>query len=179
MLLLDTQYVTVLVSTLVWKPNVTVLQCMSTFSASSVTQSCPTLCNPMDCSKQASLSINNSRSVLKLMFTELVMPSNHLILGLPFSSCLQSVQDQVPLQWVSSSHQVAKVLEFQLQRQSFWWIFWIDFLEDGLVGSSCSPKDSQESFPALQFKSINSSALSFLYSPTLTATHDYWKNSFD
>ena len=133
---------------------------------------------PWTAAQQASLSINNSWSLLKLMFIELVMPSNHLILGLPFSSCLQSFQDQVPLQWVSSSHQVAKVLEFQLQCQSFWWIFWTDFLEDGLVGSPCSPRDSQESFPTLQFKSINSSVVSFLYSPTLTAAHDYWKNSF-
>ena len=51
-----------------------------------------------------------------------------------------------------------------------------DFLEDGLVGSPCSPRDSQESSPTPQFKSINSLALSFLYSPTLTSTHDYWKN---
>ena len=46
--------------------------------------------------------------------------------------------------------------------------------------SPCSPRDSQESSPTPQFKSINSSALSFLYSPTLTSIHDYWKNySFD
>ena len=51
---------------------------------------------------------------------------------------------------------------------------------DGLVGSSCSPTDSRESSPTPQFKSINSSVLSFLYSPTLTSIHDYWKNhSFD
>ena len=41
---------------------------------------------------------------------------------------------------------------------------------------SCSPRDSQESFPTSQFKSISSSALSFIYSPTLTSIHDYWKN---
>ena len=45
-----------------------------------------------------------------------------------------------------------------------------------LVGSPCSPRDSQESSPTPQFKSINSSALSFVYSPTLTSIHDYWKN---
>ena len=44
----------------------------------------------------------------------------------------------------------------------------------------CSPRDSQESSPTQQFKSINSSALSFLHSPTLTSIHDHWKNhSFD
>ena len=49
-----------------------------------------------------------------------------------------------------------------------------------LVGSPCSPRDSQESSPTPQFKSINSSAVSFLYSPTLTSIPDYWKNhSFD
>ena len=46
----------------------------------------------------------------------------------------------------------------------------------GLVGSPCSPRDSQESSPTPQFKSINSSALSFLYSPALTSVHDFWKN---
>ena len=50
---------------------------------SSVTQSCPTLCDPMDCRCQASLSITNSQSLLKLMFIESVMPSNHLILSSP------------------------------------------------------------------------------------------------
>ena len=89
-------------------------------------------------------------------------------------------KDQGLFQWVSSPHQVAKVLEFQLQHQSFQWIFRTDFLYDWLVGYSCSPKDSQESFPTPQFKSINSLVVSFLYSPTLTSIHDYWKNhSFD
>ena len=81
-------------------------------------------------------------------------------------------QHQGLFQWVHSSHQVAKILEFQLQHQSFQWIFRTDFLEDGLVGSPCSPGDSQESSPTPQFKSINSSALSFLYSPTLTSVHE-------
>ena len=50
---------------------------------SSVTQSCPTLCNPMDCSTPGLLSIINSRSLLKPMSIESVMPSNHLILCHP------------------------------------------------------------------------------------------------
>ena len=55
-----------------------------------------------------------------------------------------------------------------------------DLLQNGLVGSPCSPRDSQESSPTPQFKSINSSVLSFLYSPTLTSKRDHWKNhSFD
>ena len=49
-------------------------------------------------------------------------------------------------------------------------------LQKGLVGSPCSPRDSQESSPTPHFKSINSSVLSFLYSLTLTSIHDYWKN---
>ena len=49
-------------------------------------------------------------------------------------------------------------------------------LQDELVGSPCSPRDSQESSPTPQFKSINSSALSFLHSPTLTSIHDHQKN---
>ena len=53
-------------------------------------------------------------------------------------------------------------------------------LQDGLVGSPCSPRDSQESSLTPQFKRINSSVLSFPYSPTLISIHDYWKNhSFD
>ena len=46
----------------------------------------------------------------------------------------------------------------------------------GWTGSPCSPRDSQESSPTPQFKSINSSVLSFLHNPTLTSIHDHWKN---
>ena len=73
-----------------------------------------------------------------------------------------------------------KVLEFQLQHQSFQWIFRTNFLYSWLVWSPCSPRDSQESSPTPPFKSINSSVLSFLYSSTFTSIPDYWKNhSFD
>ena len=68
-------------------------------------------------------------------------------------------QHQGLSQWVSSSHQVAKVLEFQLQHQSFQWTLRTDLLYDGLVESPCSPRDSQESSPTPQFKSINSPAI--------------------
>ena len=51
-----------------------------------------------------------------------------------------------------------------------------DLLQNGLVVSPGSPRDSQESSPTPQFKSINSLALSFLYSLTLTSIHDHWKN---
>ena len=56
-------------------------------------------------------------------------------------------QHQGLFQWVSSSHQVTKVLEFQLQHQSFQWIFRTGFHLDLLVRSPCSPRDSQESSP--------------------------------
>ena len=51
-----------------------------------------------------------------------------------------------------------------------------DLLQNGLVGSPCIPRDPQESSPTPQFKSINSSVLSFLHSPTLTSIRDHWKN---
>ena len=133
---------------------------------------------PWTAACQASPSIANFRSLLKLMSTELVMPSGHLILCRPLL-LLQSFPDQGLFKWVSSLHQVAEVLEFQLQHQPFQWIFRTDLLYDGLVGSPCKEslaRDSQESSPTPQFKSINSSVLSFLYSPTLTSIHDYWKN---
>ena len=64
----------------------------------------------------------------------------------------------------------------QLQHQSFQWTPRTYLLQDGLVGSPWSPRDSQKSSPTPQFKSINYLVLSFLYSATLTSIHDYWKN---
>ena len=93
----------------------------------------------------------------------------------PFS-CPQLSQHQGVYKWVSSSHHVAKVLEFQLQHQSFQWTPGTDFLSDGLVEFPCSQRDSQEFSPTPHFKSINSSALSFLHCPTFTSIHDHWKN---
>ena len=98
-----------------------------------------------------------------------IQPSNPL--SLPSPPALSLSQHKGLFQRVSSSHQVAKVLEFQLQHQSFQWIFRTDFLQDWLVWSPCCPRDSQESSPTLKIKSINSSALSFLCSPTLPSIH--------
>ena len=78
----------------------------------------------------------------------------------PFSSCLQSFQHPGLFQWVISSHQVAKVLVFQLQHQSFQRIFRVDFLQDGLIWAPCCPGVSQESSSAPQFESNNSWAFS-------------------
>ena len=79
--------------------------------------------------QQASLSFTIFRSLLKLMFIESVMPCNHLFLCRPLfllPSIFLSIR--VFFQWVSSSHQVAIVLELQLQHQSFQWVFRVDFL---------------------------------------------------
>ena len=78
--------------------------------------------------------------------------------------------------WVSSSHQVAKLLELQLQHHSFQSIFRVDFCQDWLVWSPCSSRDSQGSSPALQFKNISSLVLCLLYCLALISIHDCWKN---
>ena len=86
---------------------------------------------PWTAARQASLSITNSWSLLKLMSIELVMPSNHLILCRPLlfpPLGLQKTQHQGLFKWVSSSYQGAKGLEFQLQHQSFQRLFRTDFL---------------------------------------------------
>ena len=148
---------------------------------SSVAKSCPTLCHPMNHSTPG-LPVHHqlleSTQTHVHWVSDAIQPSHPL--SSPSPAALNLSQHQSLFQWISSSHLVAKVLESQLQHQSFKWIFRTDFLKDGLVGSPCSPRDSQESSPTPQFKSINSLALSFLYSPTLTSIHDHWKNhSFD
>ena len=98
---------------------------------------------------------------------------------IPFS-CRQSFPASGSFPMSLFFNQVAKVLQFQLQHQSFQWIFRTDFLLDWLVWSPCCPRDSQESSLTPPFKSIDSSVFSLLYSPTRPSIHDYWKNhSFD
>ena len=146
------------------------------FQFSSVAQSCLTLCYPMDCNTPG---FPVHHQLLELAQTHVrqvgdaIQPFHPLLSPSPPAFNLSQAQGL--FQWVSPLHQVANVLTLQLQHQSFQWIFRTDFLSDGLVGSPCCPKDSQESSPTPQFKSINSLALSFLYSSTLTSTHDYWK----
>ena len=94
----------------------------------------------------------------------------------PFTSCPQSLPASESFPMSQLLHEVAKVLEFQLYNHFFQRNPRADLLQNGLVGSPCSPRDSQESSPTPQFKSINSSVLSFLHSPTLTSIHDHWKN---
>ena len=130
---------------------------------------------PWIAAHQASLSVTNSQSFLKLTSIKLMMPSNHLNLCRPLLLLFYSFPASGSFQWVSFSHQVAKILKLQLQHQSFQRIFRTDFLYDWLVWSPCIPRDSQGSSPAPQFKSINSSALGLLYGPSLTSIHDCWK----
>ena len=134
---------------------------------------------PLNAACQASLSINNSRSSLRLTSIESVMPSNRLILCRPllllppilpsirvFSNEL-TLRVRWPKYWSFSfsiilSKEIPGLISFRMD--------WLDLLA----------RNSQESSPTPQFKSINCLALSYLYSPTLTSIHDYRKNhSFD
>ena len=147
-------------------------------SVRSITQSCPTLCNPMNRAHQASLSITNSRGLLKLMSIESVMPSNHLILCRPL----------LHLPPISPSIGVFFNESTLLMRWSKYWSFSLSIsisnensgltIPLGWTGwISLQSRDSQESSPTPQVKSTNSLVLSFLHSPTLTSIHDHWKNN--
>ena len=137
---------------------------------SSVSQSCPTLCDPVNCSTPG-LPVHHQLTSIKS-----VMPSSHLILGHPllllpsiFPSIKVFSNESVlhtrwPKYWsfsfsICPSNEHPGLISFRMK--------WLD---------PCSPRDSQESSPTPQFKSINSSALSFLQSPTLISIHDHWKN---
>ena len=143
---------------------------------SSVAQSCPTLCDHMDYNTPGFPPQHQLPKVAQTHVHQIsddIQPTDPRSSPSPPSFSL--FQHQGLFKWVSSSHQVAKVLAFQLQHQSFQWIFRVDFLEDWLVWSPCSPRDPQESSPTPKFKSINSLALS-LHGPTLTSIHDHRKN---
>ena len=142
---------------------------------SSVAQSYPTLCDPIDCSTPG-LPVH--QQLLEVTQTHVHWVGDAIQPSHPLSSSSSptfnlSQHQGFFFHWVSSSHQMAKVLEFQLQHQSFQWIFRTDFHKDWLTWSPCSLRDSQESSLTPQFKNINSSALRFLYGPTLTFIHDY------
>ena len=102
---------------------------VSSVQFSSVAQSCPTLCHPMDCSTPG-LSVHHQLPEFTQTHVhrvgDAIQPSHPL--SSPSPPALNLSQHQGLLQWVSSSHQVAKVLKFQLQHQSFQWIFRTDFL---------------------------------------------------
>ena len=136
------------------------------------------LCDPIAIAHQASLSFTMSRSLLRLMPIELVMPSNHLVLCRPLllpPSVFPSITGSFPMSqlFASGGQRIgvsasASVLPMNIQ----------DWFPLGLTG--CSPRDSQESSSEPQSESINSLARSLLYGPTLMSVRDYWKNySFD
>ena len=79
---------------------------------------------PRTAASQASLSITNSQSLLKPM--SITIQPSHPLLS-PSPSAFSLSQHQGLFQWISSSHQVAKVLKLQLQHQSFQWVFRVDF----------------------------------------------------
>ena len=141
--------------------------------------------NPWMAACEASVSITISQSSLRLTSIESVMPPSHLILGRPLLLLPQippsikvfSNESTLRMRWpkywsfsfsIIPSKEIPGLISF---RKDF-----LDSLQNGLVWSPCSPRDSQESSPTPQFKSINSSVLSLLYSPTLTSIHDHWKN---
>ena len=144
---------------------------------SSVAQSYLTLCDPMNPST-AGLPVHHQLPEFTQIHvhrvTDAIQPSHPR--SSPSPPAPNPSQHQSLFQWVNSSHEVAKVLEFQLSHHSFQRTHRTDLLQNGLVGSPCSPMDSQESSPTPQFKSINSSALSFLHSPTLTSIRDHGEN---
>ena len=134
------------------------------------------LVTPWITARQASLSINISRSSLRFTSIESMMPSSHLIFCRPLFPWPQSLpaSESFPMSqlfsWDGQSTRVPALASVLLKNTQGWspleWTGWI----------SLSPGDSQESSPPSQFKSINSSALSFLHSPTLTSIHDRRKN---
>ena len=127
---------------------------------------------PWTAKRQVCLSITNCRSLLKLMSIKSLMPSNHLILCHP----LLLLPSTFPSIRVFSNELVLRI------RWPKYWSFSFNTSPSNEYSgpisfwSPCSPRDSQESSPTPQFKSINSSAFSFPYSPTLTSIHDHWKN---
>ena len=131
---------------------------------------------PWTAACQATLSITNSQSLLKLMSIELVMPSTISSSVVPYSSCLQSFPASGPFPMsqlftsgglstgVSASASVPP-----MNIQDWFPLGWTGWITLNIL-------ESQEYSPIPQFKSINASMLSFLYSPTLTSIHDNWKN---
>ena len=130
---------------------------------------------PWTAAGQASLAITNSRAYSKLMYIQSVMPSNQLILCRPLlllPSLFPNIrvftnQSVLRIRWpkywsfsfnISLSSEYSGLISFRMD--------WLDLL---------AVQGTLESSPTPQFKSINSSALSFLHSPTLKSIHDHWK----
>ena len=104
---------------------------------------CPTLCNPMNHSMPG---LPTHHKLIEFTQThahrvgDAIQPSHPM--SSPSLSAPNPSQHQGLFQWVNSSHEVTKVLKFQFQHQSFQWTRRTYLLQDGLVGSPCSPRDS-------------------------------------
>ena len=126
-----------------WKCSMNSYHNTSSIQFSSVAQLCPTLCDPVNRSTPG-LPVHHqlpeSTQTHVHQVGDAIQPSHPL--PSPSSPAPNPSQHQGLSQWVSSSHEVAKVLEFQLQHQSFQWTPRTDLLSYGLVGSPCSPRDS-------------------------------------
>ena len=150
---------------------------VSSVQFSSVTQSCLTLCDPTNCSMPGLPVHHQLPEFTQLMSIDSVMPSSHLILCcpllllplIPLSIRVFSNESTLRMRWPKYWSFSFSIIPSKKNLR-------VDLLQNGLVGSPCSPRDSQESSPTLQFKSINSLALCFQHSPTLTSIHDHWKN---
>ena len=149
----------------------------NTIQFSSVSQYHLTLCGPMDCRTPGFLVYHQLLQLPQTWNSDAIQASHPL--SSPSPPAFNLSQHQSLFHWVSSSLQVAKILEFQLQHQSLQWIFRTDFFRMDWL-DLLAVQGTLVSSPTPQFRSINSLVLSFLYSPTLTSIHDYWKNhSFD
>ena len=143
----------------------------------SVVQSCPILWDPMDCSTPGFPVLHHLQ--------EFAQTHVHWV-----SDAIQPSHPLLPLLLLPSIFPSVSVFSKELALCIRWPKYWtfsfsislcnehsglISFRMDWL-GSPCNPRGSQECSATPQFKSINSLALSFLYSPTLTSIYDYWKN---
>ena len=148
-------------------------QSMTWDQVSMVTQSCLTLCDPMDCSMLGFPVYHQLPEPTQTHvhhISDAIQPSHPLLS--PSPPALDLSQHQGLYKWVSSLYQVAEVgVSASASVLPMNVSFRIDRLDLLAVQATL-----QESSSIPQFKSINSLALSFLYSPTLTFIHDYWKN---
>ena len=147
----------------------------TTVQFSSIAQVCPTLCDPMDCSIPGFLIYHQLSELAQIhvhWVSVSIQPSHSLSSPSPPTS--NHSQHQSLFKWVSSSHQVAKVLAFQLQHQSFQWIFRTDLLQDWLDLLAVQGTLLVFSNTTVQKHQFFSAQL--FYSPTLTSIPDHWKN---
>ena len=148
---------------------------ISSVQFNSVTQSYPTLCDPMNCSTPG-LPVHHQLPEFTQTHVhrvrDAIQPSHPLSSPFPPARIPRSIKvfsnkSTLHMRWPkywSFSFSIIPSIEIP------------DLLQNGLVGSPCSPRDSQESSQTPQFKTINSLVLSLLHSPTLTSIHAHWKN---